>query len=337
MSKGGRFEGEGSYACTFSPAPKCKRQTKQEQVNDEIAKIFYRDSSINEEWEYAKRMIDVDPEQKYLIYPISRCEVLRKEILKDPTAFQCSFLRRKKNKVFQMLKMSHGGVPLDVFMESNDGQPANIMIDIIKSILQGIKLLNKNQLVHNDLKFNNVVINPITHKTKIIDFGLVISFTDAFSEVGNRFIESNYWLHPPEYRIIPYIKGHPLSKEEARRLFKHERKLLDIYFSERLPISLIDIIHEDVIPYCEHEHEYIKWVMKLTRKQNADKFMEKYACKVDLYSLGVSLVHLMNYVTYANSVQKTKFMNIIRELIHPDPLRRPSIAKLTKMIDSARA
>lgn len=338
---GGRFEGEGTYACTFTPSPKCKNDnTRISEVRNDLGKVFHTKEDMDEEWDYAQRMHRVDPTHEYLIYPTTKCEVLKSEIFKDPTSFHCSFLRKKKNKFFHMLKMSHGGVTMDYMFESTVPPHANVMVDIMKSALQAVRLLSKHHLIHNDLKFNNIVYNPDTMKTKLIDFGLVLTYDDAFNIHSNQFANttSNYWLHPPEYRILPYVQRNiVLTKEQIRQLFKSETRILDLYFTDVYPTPLIDIIHDKMYSYCEHEDLFIRYVSRLMNKHDASSYMKKYANKIDIYSLGISCLHIWQYAKHENQSQRMKVLQVIKTMIHPDPMKRPTINKLIKMLDSAKA
>lgn len=339
---GGKFEGEGTYACTFTPPPQCltpeeKLDTTQ-QVQTELAKIFSNNQSMYKEWDYAKKMHKVDPKQKFLIYPKSRCDVLRQEILKDPTAFQCSFLNKKgkgkKPTLYPMLTMAYGGKALDSYVES--GLPAKDLINILIDVLKGMRLLARHKLVHHDLKFNNILYDVQTEKTKIIDFGLTIGMSDVFNMRKNGFLNSKYWLHPPEMRLTSLVaKKQPVLKELAREHFKKEIELLNIYFSNDHPTALKDIIMQDMYTYCDYEADYIKYVMRVSKKDDPIAYMTKYANKIDLYSLGISMIHLSQYAWYDTLEQRSRFMKVIAALINPDPTKRPSIGKTITMLENA--
>jgi serine/threonine protein kinase len=323
-SKGGKFEGEGSYACTFSPAPKC---TGQEEVvgnlkkkKKDIAKVFHSQHSMEEEWVYSKQMAYVS----------------EKELRKDPTADQCSFLSGNKNTMYPMLKMAHGGVNLDAYFENNLLN-MNILVDITISVLKGLRKLAKNRIIHNDLKFNNIVYDPQTGNTRVIDFGLSMKMADAFKPQKNRFLKSKYWLHPPEYRLTQHLGSTPINRDDARKMFREEYDLLDIYFSDSHPTTLISFITDKLYSYCDYEALYMKYVMRISKMTgDVKEYMTKHAAKVDLYSLGISLIHLSLFVTYKSPRAEARFLEVIKALVHPDPSKRPSIGKLITMLETSK-
>jgi serine/threonine protein kinase len=45
------------------------------------------------------------------------------------------------------------------------------LLNIMKNLMESLELLHKKQMAHGDLKPGNILINPITYETQIIDFG----------------------------------------------------------------------------------------------------------------------------------------------------------------------
>ena len=42
---------------------------------------------------------------------------------------------------------------------------------IIKQLLKCVKHMNSNQILHRDLKLENIIINPLNFNIKLLDFG----------------------------------------------------------------------------------------------------------------------------------------------------------------------
>jgi serine/threonine protein kinase len=63
------------------------------------------------------------------------------------------------------------GVDLDKYRENNNTIHRNIIIKIIKQIVDAVAYIHSVDVVHKDIKGANIIINPSTHFVKLIDFG----------------------------------------------------------------------------------------------------------------------------------------------------------------------
>ena len=65
------------------------------------------------------------------------------------------------------------GCDLKQFGENNKGKISpEMIIDIGEKILEGLKYLHSLSIVHQDLKPQNIMINPKTSEVKLVDFGI---------------------------------------------------------------------------------------------------------------------------------------------------------------------
>lgn len=70
------------------------------------------------------------------------------------------------------ITMEYGGISLSSYLKSIDGKlPENVLIDIVYQILLGLNFMELNGIIHQDIKFENILIDS-NMKIKIIDFGL---------------------------------------------------------------------------------------------------------------------------------------------------------------------
>ena len=61
----------------------------------------------------------------------------------------------------------------------SDDSSIIINSDIIENLYEGLFMMHKLNIVHNDIKPKNILINPDTNKIKYLDFGLSCSQTDC--------------------------------------------------------------------------------------------------------------------------------------------------------------
>lgn len=347
--KGGDFYGQGTYGCTFSPPPVCTEpETKIAELprrnKDILAKVFARESDLNEEWKYAEKVARVDPKQEFLLFAASRCKTTVRKVRADKSAAACSFVKnaRKSETPLYMAKMKLGGMTLEDYVIKNPVS-LDVFVPIVLPVLEGIRKLITHKLVHHDLKFDNVLYNPADGSTKIIDFGMMIPLARVYS-YHNPYLDSKYWLHPPEYRIAQFIYDHSQvyapTKEQSLSMITEVIDTLNIFFDDTTRVTLQQTILDEAF---QNQRDYVNafqsYVQTIFAKQrygaDALDFMSKYSNKVDIYCFGITLTYLSTYIKFRSTAERKRFMEIIKKCVHPDPRKRPGPMKLRTMLMSA--
>lgn len=357
--KGGKFLGEGTYGCSLDPAPKCvgnetyvisSKNPKKGAKNvaataATVGKVFIGQKYLDEEWDVAKDVAQLDPQQKYFIYPLSRCKTSAAAVHKVEGQGVCNnvatkFPAKSSKGVLYMAKLPNGGEPLDAYVKTHKVSPEELLTSLIP-VVKGIQKLSRNDIVHHDLKFDNILYNTVTNECRIIDFGLKVAASEAFDINKNKFLFSNYWLHPTEYKM--YVSMHkrhwtPVDDAEARMTMARHLSAYKIRFSTNDPYHLSDVIlNGRIFAYCEYEKAYIQYMKQLSKQTTSAKMIDYLARspdKIDVFSLGITLVYLSMYLDYSKTSEVTmhKFYALLRSMIHPDPRYRASSAKCLKTI-----
>lgn len=349
MKKGGKYLGEGSYGCSLDPAPVCSETpefiTKDSKLrkNATVGKVFMDDEDSIDEWQIAKKLAVVDPRQKYFLYPVSKCTTSLESVRTAETNGVCTRLERRyanappKNTKLHMLRSINGGIPLDSYVKNKKVSPQEFLASF-SLVFQGMQKLHRAGLIHHDLKFDNILIDPKTKECRIIDFGMIINKDDALS-FENKFIGSKYWLHPPEYRIFSTMtkrKWAPLDDIEIRREIATQIGMYKITFDKNDPSPISSAMFNDfMFSYCEYEQALLEYVQKLSKQKTMGAmlgYIQKYPQKIDVYSAGISLVYLSLHLDYTKSsqMQLQKFFNLLKHMIHPDPRKRYTMARCLK-------
>jgi serine/threonine protein kinase len=338
-TRGGDFFGQGSYGCTFAPPPTCVNEVSVSKKakgirGKKLGKVFDSQAAVDQEWKIAEVMSRVDPNQEFFLYPVSKCTTSLADVKKDSEALSCSYTHRTRPTSLAMLIMKKGGEPLvDYIYRSRTNIPK--FVEIMIPVMQGLQKLARHGLVHHDLKFDNILYNATEKDTKIIDFGLMVRKIEAFDWSKNLYLFSDYWLHPPEYRILQYVSSGTLlttTKDDARRIFQKNMHLLNTRFSSNDRYTLHDYILSQVFTYCDYEKEFVDYMLDVCKKETREgavAFMAKHAGKIDMYSLGITMAYLSMYLHTANDGQHIQVMykELLQGLLHPDPRKRMSPSK----------
>lgn len=113
-------------------------------------------------------------------------------------------------------------------------------------------LHNEDKIIHNDIKPQNILINPSTYDIKLIDFGLACDICEG------KFLSGSEWFRAPEMA---------LTNENSKF---NDYRLADLY---ALGVTLFDLLY--IIPY----HNYFRSVIygiKVPPPSSFVPFMEKH-------------------------------------------------------------
>ena len=167
--RGGKFIYSGAYGCTFGPALKC--QGSNTRKNGYISKIINSDEA-EKEWGYSERVRSLNKNFKYFVYPDEYCAPAKPNASNE--ASKCPLRLNKPT----LLLSPYGGVDLEHIDVPFKMIPA--FFEGFLNVFDGIALLHKEQVAHNDIKLSNMVgylrENGL-YKLRLIDFGLSRSFS----------------------------------------------------------------------------------------------------------------------------------------------------------------
>ena len=167
--RGGKFIYSGAYGCTFGPALKC--QGANTRKAGYISKIINSDEA-EKEWGYSERVRSLNKNFKYFVYPDESCAPAKPNASNE--ASKCPLRLNKPT----LLLSPYGGVDLEHIDVPFSEIPA--FFEGFLNIFDGIALMHKEKIAHNDIKLSNMVgirRDNGLYKLRLIDFGLSRSFS----------------------------------------------------------------------------------------------------------------------------------------------------------------
>lgn len=349
--QGGAFLGEGTYGCTFSPAVGCavigNNKPKVKKKLKELTKVYRTDEDVELEWGFSKILFKVDPDQKYFIYSDKRCDIPIPILKKQKDANKCTIITESKNVAkttakLPVLQMKFGGITLEEYVHS-EKRTIREFLPKAQHILEGIRKLHSKGYIHQDLKFDNILIdkNGVPH---MIDYSLLTATKGAFDINVNRYLNSKYWLHPPEYLIQQHIhqlvKDNEIDADNIIAFINHQvTENIDLT-SFKLHSNDNAFLNQYILlfyPYCEyynHLKQYTEKILNIYKKKGFTKLIKyqtSFASKVDVYSLGLTFMNLMYHMDPND--QDIRYKELIKGMIHPDPRKRMTTTQAIKHID----
>jgi hypothetical protein len=112
------------------------------------------------EWQMSKLISIIDPDQRYFIYATDHCDVKASDMVNaqpKSRSKQCDAVDTMFQATVPSLRMPYGGLPFHDWLvqTSKHKQPTAAQLTrILLPAFEGLKLMNKHKLVHQDMKAN---------------------------------------------------------------------------------------------------------------------------------------------------------------------------------------
>jgi hypothetical protein len=192
IEKGGKVLASGGYGCVFSPALKCKGESKR--ASNKISKLMSEKNAKHEYEEINSIKWKLDTIKNYknyfLIYDATLCNPskLTTTDLEDYSS-TCTALPKDnitKTNInsnldkLMSLNMPNGGLPVDDYIHQDGSfeKIYNLNNCLINLLKKGVVPMNEKNIYHCDIKDSNTLVDTYSEsmKTRLIDWGLATEY-----------------------------------------------------------------------------------------------------------------------------------------------------------------
>jgi len=322
-----KYVNNGTYGCVMTPNAPC---SDGKSSDTSISKIFKEKTEAKSELALNDIVRAIDPEGKFTVKVLGNCDVQTNR-LPAVELGKCSNFKdidRNKESLHQIV-YEHGGQDLRVFKDLSFEK----LFLRMKPLFDGLIVMEKTGYTHYDIKPENIVYNPNTKKMAYIDFGLAHKTEGNYDYTKfpdlHTFLNFTYYYYPPEFRLfydatrtyksyddmcstarnrnkyLTYIEGYDLLMKKYVKKLTGEIHKLSATAAENFDIA---------VPYTfgskRHAH-FLEMVDEIEKKQGS-YFDHDIAKKVDVYSLGISLLQVFLYAHLRNDTsiaEHPKFYN----------------------------
>jgi len=313
----------GSYGCVYHPGITCDKKTITKKY---ATKIQLSNESSDNELQISKIIKKIPMHNKYFVPVFSSCPIHLTELDKGIVK-QCDVLKNKKKNNLVLMEMDFiNGITLDSYLinTKNAQLLINSFISSYTYLLHSLKLLRDNNIVHFDLKGNNIMFDKNKNIPLIIDFGLSIDLEKVNDETYDFYFFTyapSYYVWCPEIHFINYIVNndkftHNDIKKICDEIIKGNYILHNILTRDELRI------YKD-----EMESYYLKF--KNMSKNDIIKKLLDTSHTWDNYSLSTIYLKIVskffNNKEYKDNDFIIKYIKLLQDAMHPNPDKRISI------------
>lgn len=296
----------------------------------EATKWFYDDNDYYHElWSYSNVLANIDPEAEFtpqLIrtnYERCPCELIG--YFNSSNSLVCP----EWNGMANTLTMEYTGASLYEFSGWDGILSGRLNLDrfarALYGLMNGIKRLQMNELVHCDIKPTNLTYNTERNLLKLIDFGWLYPYRKMYEPIQNSYsyLGTHYKYFPPEFKITFVLKTCKKKHLRLPTLVEFKEYYIIPYFKsygstrrhylEYHPFAVDDLVQI----YHRAKRNFIKSLGQTIYQGPLDT--------IDSFGLGLTLMEFMNRMKdkyYTSPECYNCLNNLIMILTQPNPFYR---------------
>jgi serine/threonine protein kinase len=349
--------GEGSYGCVHKPSLTCKNKPKLSYKN-KVSKVLLKSAAKTELKEY-RNLKDADKKNDFYVGKPVSCEIenipVNINAIKKCTIGSDVINDLKQHK---LIIMGDGGINIEDYVKkikkwtpsvANRNESELFLLESLR-LFTGLIKFKEHDLVHHDLKPQNIVYNDETKRLNYIDFGLMTSKTKLIEESkkSKNHMATFHWSFPWE---LEYLNKTLFTK------FKNKNRQYRATIYNGLIEDFVNRNKKN--EHVEHMHNYFYYVLNSNinrddyRKDRGvflneykrfltdgidryeyNDFLEKSIDSIDTYGLGFTMIHWLIYAKPFLDVQIVdKLYVLYYQMITPDLLGRLRIEEARSQLE----
>ena len=336
---------QGSFGCIFYPAIECDGSISKNKKY--ASKLVKNNKTDMNEYLIGKMIKNIKLYEYYYAPVINMCSInLAKidkrerdmcKIIRAKNSGNSSFVDSNNSYAIMKIPFIENISVIDYFTQVNMDKK-EILTYILYSydyLMQNIKTLNENGIIHFDLKISNMLIEKSKKIPIIIDFGLSIPVSDIRPETYKKYFYAyspKYYIWCIDIHIICYlVKVNPVLTKDALEDLITEYvenniglKIFSDTFMQRFKDTAMDYYTKLIINTGASRDEIIKKLLK-------------YINTWDSYSLSVMFLCFIQFISFNGFIHNKliiEFSKILLLNFHPNPERRLNFDETKKKYNS---
>tara|TARA_Y100000741_G_scaffold115823_1_gene86942 strand:- start:215 stop:1270 length:1056 start_codon:yes stop_codon:yes gene_type:complete len=336
---------QGGYGCVYLGA-KPSNKLSPNKNSDYVSKVQINRGNIKQEQEIGKLVKNITNYGSFFAPIIETSPVQTQDInlsLTDKNGEYCKIVEKAKEKQAPLVMMKIPYIPEGDFKKHILTNSTGELISCYRHLLLGVEhLINKN-IVHYDLKVDNILFHNRLNNPIIIDFGLSFDVKKNLTKYDNNTLKQVFYTHEPKYSLWP-LDVHFLcfianNKENTSITKEVVNNICSDYvknaFQNDTPQEQKDYKTKAITYYSKLITEHS------IKKQNIAETLCGNWKTWDLYGLHYMFYKLSNHLDKQGNPQDKQsnpdiFLShihkIFKQQLDPDPTQRKSTSELMDKI-----
>lgn len=312
----------GTFGCIFKPALTCTGGIDKEHF---ITKVQKQTTLSNRELAISEKIKKIKDYNQYFAPILKTCTISVANISGDEIK-KCDFMTNNKQIISNKLRYVGKNTLEEYIIQLLRTRPALYIETVYDSffyLLNSIRVLFANNIVHFDMKENNIMYDERENKPIIIDFGISFDTKMVQNQLDEVFYTEGF-DYPPwcfEIAMCSYIVNSNKKMDEKIHIEKMKEKALFFIKSN----SIFGLFPEnETTEYITNINHYIENHGKLTYKEfihELCKSMDSW----DIYALAVTYIKIL-YITYTQDFL-VRFNILLKDIILSAPTERSKLCK----------
>jgi len=352
---------QGTYGCIFRPGIECSG--KHLTSNSYITKIQKHRQISNNEVLIGKKIQKIAGHEKYYAPILETCDISVRDLKNVEEVKKCDFMKNADeflDKQYESNKIRYVGKNTlgDYFTQetSNISQIETYfrkMINIHETVLTGIMKLNDANIMHFDIKENNIICKNKSGRPILIDYGISLdttniasvsvdaqnvffSYTDTYPSWCLDIVMINYMVNNSKNADIKQKNINAWRDEKAS--VESTEEVINKYIENNQ--GIIDVLtKEEKAKYKVDMIAYYKplvegGMMNIPTRGNVYDEIIKYHKSWDNYGVAITFLMLLHDLKLQEHVNSIPFMkeytSIMKEIILSAPDKRPTAGETIK-------
>lgn len=314
---------QGGFGCVFYPGIKCNSNPNPSK--NIVTKIQQDDFNARNESSIGEIIESIPNYKLYFLPVINSCPINVRKI-DSSVISKCEIIKKDTNYIAMDIDYINTEDFTNLLYKLSSKRLLIILYQTYSYLLEGLKLMQDKEILHYDLKLDNMLFKKETKQPRIIDFGISI----PMNKITRENMDQYFYVFAPEYyvwcieiNIINYLlhqkkNGDILTEEDAKLVID-----MTINSNNIITSKSADVVSE----YKEKAVDFYKTLIGKSKFEVIDNLKKHYKTW-DNYSLSVLMMSIINKIFdrdedkngYIRGLERLMFKNM-----HPNPNNRLSI------------